>query len=37
MITVWYHHSVIMADFLISETQQPIIVITLIKPRGKQS
>ena len=28
MITLWYHHSVIMADFLMPETQQPIIVNT---------
>ena len=30
MIALWYHHSVIMADFLMPETQQPIIVIILI-------
>ena len=33
MIALWYydyHHSVIMTDFLMPETQQPIIVIILI-------
>ena len=30
MIALWCHHSVIKADFLMPETQQPIIVIILI-------
>ena len=27
MIALWSHHSIIMADFLMPETQQPIMVI----------